>query len=89
MLNTNHKVAFLCSLKISGTFNLSSCQISYLIMGLPYIWDQIFSFSFEGLDEGDPKGNYAFLFILHAFYLMVMSDSNTDVNALNVLLLVC
>lgn len=59
-------------------------------MGLPYIWDQIFFFSFEGLDdEGDPKGNYTFLFLPHAFCLMVISDGNTDVNALNVLFLVC
>lgn len=58
--------------------------------GLPYIWDQFLFFFFKGLDdEGDPKGNCTFLFFLHAFRLMGISDGNADVNALNVLLLAC
>jgi len=59
-------------------------------VGLPYSWDQIFFFfPFEGLDdEGDPKGNYGFVFFPSAFYSMVTSDGDTDSSALYVLLLV-
>jgi len=69
--------------------------LGVLVRYRSWLWDfltfgtKFFFFSLEGLDdEGNPKGNYGFIFFPSAFYSMVTSDSDTDSNALYVLLLV-
>lgn len=59
---------------------LSLHHTSRLLMGLFLIFvNNFFSLFFEGLDDdGDPKGNYAFLLLLYEFCLLVTSGGNNS-----------